>query len=151
MSIVGGLKKLNRTLGGPARLLGPVREFVEPRLRMRKFEHDRQIRLKKHAGANFSFEPRSEIAGRLQTDGFAVIPQAIDPAILLEIRRQAEAHLDNGTSLLPISKDSLRKKGDRTAPTVYFTPDEIRKGQGYFREHTNYVSLANPMVASPAV
>ena len=63
MSFIGGLRTLNRTLGSPARFLGPVREVVEPRVRMRKFERDRQARLQKHSGAGFSFEPRSEIAG----------------------------------------------------------------------------------------
>ena len=151
MGILRGLRNVNRKLGGPARLLGPVREYVEPRIRMRKFERDRQARLKKHSAAGFAYEPRADIVDRLKADGFAIIPRAIDPQILLEIRREAEARLDLGTSLLPISKDSLRTKGDRSAPAVHFTPEETRMGQRYFRTHTNYVSIANPLVACPAV
>ena len=150
MNVIGKLRALNRTLGSPARFLGPVREVVEPRLRMRKFERDRQTRTRKHGGAGFTFEARSDVVSKLHRDGYAVLPQAIDSGLLLDLRRQAEAHLDAGTSLLPISKDSARSKGDLGAAGVHLTPAEIERGQTYFRAHANYVSIANPLVACPA-
>ncbi len=144
------LKMVNRRLGNPARALGGAREAVEPRLRMVLFERDRRARLSKYAGAGFDVRPYPEIVAQIEHEGYAVVPKAMDRQILVELLRQTEACLDKGTSLVRISKDSARPKGDTGASRVHLTPEEERKGQGYFRQHTNYVSIANPLVACPA-
>src|SRR6185503_2178518 len=61
-----------------------------------------------------------------------------------------EAHLDAGTSLLPIARDSARAQGDRGAPVAHLTAEEARRGQAYLRQHTNYVSISNPLTACPS-
>ncbi|MGQ0551252.1 MAG: phytanoyl-CoA dioxygenase family protein [Armatimonadota bacterium] len=145
------LKMVNRRLGNPARALGGAREAIEPRVRMMMFERDRRARSSKYADVGIDFRPNPDVVQQIERDGYAVVRNAMSREILTEIRREMEAHLDSGTSLLRISKDSARARGDRAAPTVYLTPDEQRLGQEYFRKHTNYVAIANPLVACPAV
>jgi hypothetical protein len=151
MSVLGTLKKINHRLGNPGRFLRGMQEAIEPRLRMMKFERDRKLREQRYAGAGLPYESRRAIVEQIERDGFARIPQAVDVNLLLEIRRQGEAHLDAGTSLQPVSKDSARAAGDLKAPKVHLAADELTRGQDYFRQHTNYVSIADPMVSCPSV
>ena len=150
MSMVGTLKTINRSLGNPARVLKGVRETIEPRMRMREFERDRRERAARYAAESFTFQPRPDIVADIERDGYAIVKNAIDPAVLIELKAQVESHLDNGTSLQPVSKDSARTKGDRSAAKVFLTAEELRRGQEYFRQHTNYISIANPLVNAPA-
>lgn len=150
MNMVGTLKTINRSLGNPARMLKGVREQVEPRMRMRAFERDRRERQQKYAQAEFRFNGRQDIVADIERNGFAVIKNAVEPELLYDLKRQVESHLDQGTSLQRISKDSARQKGDRSAAKVFFDEQETRRGQDYFRSHTNYVSIANPLVSAPA-
>lgn len=145
------LKMVNRRLGNPARALGGAREAIEPKLRMMMFERDRRARSSKYADAGFDFRPYPEVVSQLERDGYAVVQKAMDQEILQEILRQTEARLDSGTSLVRISKDSARARGDVGASRAYLAPDEDRRGQEYFRRHTNYVSIANPLLGCPAV
>lgn len=148
---MGTLRKMNQRLGRPVRILGRAREAIEPRVRMRIFERDRHARMVKYAGADFSFQRHPDIVGDLERDGYTILRNAIETPLLLDILAQGEAHLDAGSSLAPISKDSARAQGDRSLPKVFFTPAETKLGQAYFRQHTNYVSIANPLVSCPAV
>ncbi|MGH2349902.1 MAG: phytanoyl-CoA dioxygenase family protein, partial [bacterium] len=149
--MIRALKTVNRRLGNPVRVLGGAREAVEPRLRMMMFERDRRARSSKYADAEFEFRPAPDIVRQIDRDGYAVVEKAMDRAILTAILRQIEAHLDTGTSLVRISKDSVRARGDVGGSRTYLTPDEERRGQDHLRQHTNYVSIANPLVACPAV
>ncbi|MSR05460.1 MAG: hypothetical protein EXR93_00100 [Gemmatimonadetes bacterium] len=142
---------MNKKLGNPLRVLSGVREIMEPRMRMRAFNRDRRTRTSRYARAGFGFQDQSAVAATIERDGCSILPGAFDTRVLLEIRQQVERHLDAGTSLKPASKDSARARGDRSAPTVFFAPDEMRKGQQFFRQHTNYVSIADPLVSCPAV
>ena len=99
---------------------------------MIKFERDRRFRIRKYADANFEFGEHPALIEQLERDGFAVIRKAVDRGILLEIRRQAEGHLDSGTCLLPISKDSIRGSEDLTGPKTFLTSEEVRKGSLIF-------------------
>jgi phytanoyl-CoA dioxygenase PhyH len=151
LSVIGALRTLNKNLGRPARFLGPVRALIEPRARLRQFERDRQARLRRYREAGFRFEAQPDVADRIERDGYAVIPQAVDASVLLRIRQEVEGHLDAGTSLLPVAKDSARREGDRAAATAFLTAEETRRGQAYLREHTNYVSIAEVLMACPTV
>lgn len=151
MSVLGALKQINRKLGNPARAFGTLREAIEPRLRMRKFEKDRRARETRYAGSALTYAPQPDIVAQIERDGFAIMPQAFDPAVLLRVRAEMEAHLDRGTSLVPITKDSARTAGDLKAAKAFFSPEETRLGQEYFRRHTNYVSIADPLVHCPTV
>ena len=149
--MIGTLRRVNRRLGNPARVLGRAREMIEPRMRMVLYERDRQARIRKYASAGLDFQLHPDVLQQLERDGYAVLRAVVDRDLLLRIRDQAEAHLNAGTSLVPISKDSARPRGDLSAPRVYLTAEETRRGQAYFRQHTNYVSIANPLVSCPAV
>ena len=150
MNLNAGLKRLRRKLGWSARYFAPIREVVEPPLRMWRFERDRRARAKRYHGADWAFEPRSDIVQQIDRDGFAIVRNAIDPAKLLDIRQQTEALLDSGSALLPVSRDSARNSEDFGATSMYLSAGELRLGQDYFRRHANYVSVANPLVTCPA-
>jgi len=96
------------------------------------------------------FEPPSTIVEDLNKNGFAVLRGAFEPSLVLRIRDELEGHLDAGTCLLRISKDSARVGGDRGAPNTYFDESEVVLGQSYFRRHTNYVSVENPLISCPS-
>src|SRR5688572_16704622 len=115
MSFLGTLKTINRKLGNPAKALGPVREAIEPRMRMIKWESDRRERARKRPDSAFSFDRQDKTVQEIERDGFAIVRNALDKQLLLDVLREAEAHLDAGTSLVPISRDSARQKGDLAA------------------------------------
>jgi hypothetical protein len=143
------VKAVNRQLGNPLRALTGARETLEPRLRMRAFERDRATRARQYETSAFEFTPRYDIASQIERDGFAVMRQAFDVVKLRAVYDRVEALLDSGASLQKISKDSARLRGDLREAGVHLTPDETRFGQSYFRQHTNYVSVANPLVSVP--
>jgi hypothetical protein len=151
MSLLGTLKKINRTLGNPARALGPMREVIEPRMRMIKWERDRRARAARRPSSTYAFDRQEKVVEDIERDGFAIVRNAVPKELLLQILSEAEGHLDAGTSLLPISRDSARKKGEMSFGSAKLTTDEIKRGQGYMRQHTNYVSIANPAVTCPTV
>jgi hypothetical protein len=151
MGLLGTLKTINKKLGNPARALGPMREVIEPRMRMMKWERDRRERARRHPESQFTFDPHANVVGDIERDGFAIVKNALPKELLLNILREAEGHLDAGTSLVPITRDSARSKGDLSAANKHLSADELKKGQEYFRQHTNYVSIANPAVNCPSV
>jgi hypothetical protein len=151
MSVLTTVKAVNRQLGNPLRVLKGAREMIEPRLRMRSFERDRALRANKYRAAGFSFAPKPDVVKQIERDGYAILPQAFDQSVLQRLKAQVEAHLDAGTALQKISKDSARAKGDRGGSTVYLSADETKLGQEYFRQHTNYISIANPLANAPVV
>jgi len=77
--------------------------------------------------------------------------QVVPKAELEAIRAEFENHLDAGTCLNKISKDSARKPGDFTGAEVFLGPDEVRLGQAHYRKHANYVSLNEPLINSRSV
>ena len=151
MSVLATVKAVNRQLGNPLRALRGAREFVEPRLRMRTFERDRASRAQKYASADFGYTPRPEVTEQIERDGYAVLRQAFEPAGLQEIYAAVEAHLNAGTALQRIAKDSARRKGDLREAQVHLTAEEAARGQSYLRQHTNYVAIANPLITVPAI
>ncbi len=151
MSLLGTIKTINSKLGNPARMLGPVREAIEPPLRLMKWERDRKARAKRYDSAHFTFERQDAIVEAVDRNGFAVVPNAILKEMLLAIKREAERHLDHATALSPVSRDSARREGDLSAAVDHLSDGELKKGQDYFRQHTNYVSVHNPLVTCPSV
>lgn len=151
MSVLGSLKTINRKLGNPLRVLRGARESIEPRMRLRKFEKDRRVREQKYAGANFTFQARPDVVSAIEKDGYTILRGAFEVDILKTIYDRVEQLLDRGESLQKISNDSVRTPGDLSPPKVHFSPEEVKRGQDYFRKHTNYVSIANPLVAVPEV
>ena len=150
MSVLSTVKAVNRQLGNPLRALRGAREFVEPRLRMRTFERDRASRAQQYASADFGFTPRPEVAEQIERDGYAVLRRAFEPARLQELYAAVEAHLNAGTALQRVAKDSARPKGDLREAQVHLTAEEAARGQSYLRQHTNYVAIANPLITVPA-
>jgi ectoine hydroxylase-related dioxygenase (phytanoyl-CoA dioxygenase family) len=151
VSVLSTVKAVNRQLGNPLRALRGARELVEPRLRMRTFERDRASRAQRYAAADFGFVPQREVAEQIERDGYAVLRQVVDPTLLHEVYAAVEAHLNAGTALQRIAKDSARAKGDIREAQVHLTAEEAARGQAYLRQHTNYVAIANPLITVPAV
>jgi len=149
VGVLSTVKAVNRQLGNPLRVLTGARELLEPRMRMRAFERDRAVRASRYAGSVFEFTPQPDVAAQVERDGFAIVRQAIDPARLQLLYDRVEALLDSGSGLQRISKDSARARGDLREAGVHLTPEETGRGQSYFRQHTNYVSIANPLVNVP--
>jgi hypothetical protein len=151
LSVLSTVKAVNRQLGNPLRALSGAREVLEPRLRMRAFERDRAARASRYATSGFAFAPRNDVATQIERDGYAVLRQVFDVSALRATYDKVEVLLDAGTSLQKIAKDSARARGDLREAGVHLTPEETRLGQAYFRQHTNYVSIANPLVNVPGL
>jgi hypothetical protein len=148
MSLVGALRVINRKLGSPARRLGPVREFVEPRLRWRSFERSLEQRRRKYPDRAFPSHPRPDIAARIEADGYVVLPGFMDPGILHRLAAEMDEHLDRGTELMRVSDDAARSAGDLAPARAFLSEEDLRRGQSHFRARTNYASIANPLATT---
>ena len=118
---------------------------------MLRFHRDRIKRNWRYRRSGFSTRPHPEVLAALKADGFAIIPKAIDPAALLGVREEMERLLDAGRCLNRVSKDSARAAGDLGGAAVFLDEEEMSRGQEYYRRHTNYVSVADPLVNCPSV
>lgn len=158
MSFRNGVKELDRGLGAPFGTLvrngravrGAVSELVHTGRNSLRFRLERQKRARRYKDSGFIVKPHSSLVERLKKDGFAVLPEAFDRSVLLRIKDELERHLDAGSCLTPISRDSARVGGDRGAPSAHLDESEVALGQSYFRQHTNYVSVADPLVNCPS-
>ncbi len=126
------------------------REAITRQREVDRFNGDRGIRRKRYKHFNGFRKVDSSIIRSLNKHGFAIIKDAIDKKLLLRIKFEFEEHLNNGTCLNTISKDSARVLGDTNASTVFLKGDELLKGQDYFRQHTNYVSVNDPLLNYPS-
>jgi len=137
------LKSVDAKLGHPIR--GVVEDWSS-RKRMAVFEEDRQKRRGKFQGKTFGTKPYPRIIEELEVHGYSRINGAVDKATILKLREEFEAHLNAATCLLPVSKDSARKPGDRSASSTVMTQEELKKGQEFCRTHTNNMAISEPMV-----
>ena len=158
MSFRNGVKELDRGLGAPVTKLvrngravrGALSELVQTRSNSLRFRRELRKRVRRYKDSGFVVEPHSSIVEKLNKDGFAVLRQVFDQEVLIRIKDELERHLDAGSCLTRISKDSARVSGDRSAPSTYLDESEVARGQSYFRQHTNYVSVENPMINCPS-
>jgi len=158
MSFRSGVKELDQGLGAPVAKLvrngravrGTLSELVSTSSNSLRFRLERRKRMRRYKGAGFVVDPHSSLINELNQNGFAVLKGAFDKNVLLRIKDELEHHLDNGTCLTRISRDSARIEGDRNAPNTYLDESEMALGQSYFRQHTNYVSVENPLINSPS-
>jgi hypothetical protein len=91
-----------------------------------------------------------QLINQLKQDGCAVFRNAINPALLLELRAEAEEHLTARTCLSRMSKDSVRPVERVDGHSVFLTPEEVALGERYWREHTNNVQITDPLLNCPA-
>ena len=158
MTFRSTVKGLDQGLGAPVGTLvrngravhGAFRELVYTGKNSLRFRLERRRRARRYKGSGLVVEPRSSVVEKLNEDGFAILRRAFDRGVLLRIKDELERHLDAGSCLTRISKDSARVGGDRGAPSAYLDESEVALGQSYFRQHTNYVSVENPLVNCPA-
>ena len=87
---------------------------------------------------------------RLWRDGFIVLKQVMDRDALLKVKAELEQLLDSGSHVIA-SKDSVRTAGDLSAAPVALTADELTQGQDYYRRHTNFAWIADPLLNCPSV
>ncbi len=158
MTFRSGVKELDRGLGAPVGKLvrngravrGALSELVYTGSNSLRFRRARRRRARRYKGAGFVVEPHSAILEKLNEDGFAVLRETFDRGVLLRIKDELERHLDDGSGLARISRDSGRIGGDRSAPSAHLNESEVALGQSYFRQHTNYVSVENPLINCPS-
>jgi len=141
------LRGVDQALGSPIAALKLERAAQAD---WQRFEHDRAQRQQRYPGLARA-KASGEVLDDLNRNGFAIIRNAVDPEVLLRIKAEMESHLDAGTSLLEVSRDSARTPGDRAPARVFLTPEELSRGQGYVRQHTNYVAIAEPLLTCPSV
>ena len=140
--------------GDEVSLINPMlwlRESSKSFRRLRRYERDRQRRMRTYASAGLEFARHDEIVAQLQQDGFAVIPQAFDRDRLASVRIDLESQLNRGKSLRPVTRDAARQPGERERTASRLTDEEIARGQDYCRHQTNHVAVANPMVNCPSI
>ena len=146
--LIRGFWAIDRQLGYP--VFG-VRENRRTKDRWTQFTRDLEARRERYSDAAFSIRDHAAIVERLRTDGFAVVPQAMDVSKLLRVRDELEHCLDTGAHLQKVSKDTVRRKGNLDQPAnVFLTRDEVAKGQSYFRDQTNFAAVEEPFLACPA-
>jgi hypothetical protein len=126
--------------------MGRVREVVQPTLRSWGFRGDLARRRRKYADQRLPFSPREDIAREIETNGYVVLRRFLDPALLLSLRDELEAHLDRGTDLMPVTDDAARVAGDLGPARALIPAEDLRRGQDHFRLRTNYASVADPLV-----
>jgi hypothetical protein len=142
------LQTVDQGLGYP--LTGRL-EAQRTQRRWAQFERDREVRRQQYVASSFAVRPHHGIVEALNADGFAIVREAMDPARLLDIKRELEHYLDTGTCLNSVSRDSVRSLGDRALPSVFLTPEELAKGQAHYRPHTNYAMVTEPFYNCPSV
>jgi Phytanoyl-CoA dioxygenase (PhyH) len=120
----------------------------EPLLRWHKDRLERRVALRDLWRAPQG--RAAEAATSLARDGFARIEGAFDPAALAPLRAQLEELCDAGQHLKRVSLDSTRELGDKQPAKVFIEPEELARGQSWFRDHTNYVMVQDPLVRCPA-
>jgi hypothetical protein len=135
-----GYREMNRAL----------RQELSVQTDFLRFQLDRLKRGRKYRSLRRSIEPHDAVLRQLREDGFAVLRGRADKGPLLELRREMEAHLDSGRHLTGVSKDSARVAGDLGGAAVYLGEEELAQGQEYYRSHTNYASIADPLLNCPA-
>ena len=114
-----------------------------------RFELDRLERAGKYRNAGFATTIDSTVGTRLEQDGYAIIEQAFDPRALADLRATLDSMIDAGVHLKRVALDSARRPDDASSPTTFLTDEQIALGPSYFRNHTNYVAIADPLYACP--
>lgn len=159
MSIRNAVKQLDQALGSPVSgLMGRYRDRrtdqaleAEGQAAWHAWEADRCARRERYPAFDLSAAPWCATLEALQRDGLAVLPGAADLGVLSRIRAEMEAHLDAGTCLSRISRDTTRIPGDLRPATDFLSEEETRRGQSYFRTLTNYASIQEALVQCPSV
>jgi phytanoyl-CoA dioxygenase PhyH len=142
------LRTVDQGLGFP--LTGRL-EAQRTQRRQAQFARDLEVRRQKYAASSFTVQPHREVVAALNADGCTIVRNAMQPALLLDIKRELEHYLDTGTCLNPVSRDAARTPGDRGLPTAFLTPEELAKGQVHYRQQTNYAMVAEPFFNCPSV
>lgn len=118
---------------------------------MYTFKNYQCARNRKRPQSDFSFKEPTGIIEELNNSGFVIIKNVIDKDLLQRVRQYIDNCITSAEFLNPTSKDSQRKIGDTTEPSLYLTREEILNGQDYLRNNTNYVSIAEPILNCPEI
>lgn len=146
--LIRGFWALDKQFGYP--VFG-MRENRRTKDRWTQFTRDLEARRLRYHDFSFRIGDHAGVVEQLRTDGFAVVPRAMDVSKLLHVRDELEHCLDTGSRLQKVSNDTVRRKGDLEQPAnVFFTREETTRGQSYFRDKTNFAAVEEPFVACPA-
>jgi len=108
----------------------------------RKIKYRRYIKRKKEY---------SEISDKLKIDGYAKIKNVIDKDCLIKIKEEFDSLIIDGDRISRPFNNVSRKDGDRSQSRNLLNEAEFKKGQKFYRDKTNYVSLVNPLVSIPSI
>jgi hypothetical protein len=145
--LMRGFWALDKQLGYP--VFG-VRENRRTKDRWTQFTRDLEKRRERYSEAAFPITDHADVVERLRTDGYAVVPRAMDLSKLQRVRDELERCLETGTRLQKVSNDTVRRKGNLDQPaSVFLTREETARGQSYFRDKTNFAAVEEPFLACP--
>lgn len=87
----------------------------------------------------------------LENNGFVVIKNFINVDELLKIKQEFDIFLDTGTSLLPVSNDSVRPINDLGKSVVFLDNSDLILGQKHCKNFTNNMVLRDPLLNIPKI
>lgn len=141
-------RRWDERLGSPPTVLHST---LQLRARQRYFERCRTRRRAQYGDCGLAVESHPACVQALQRDGFAVVRNAVGPKALASVRAELECLLHRGAAMNPISRDSVRHAGDLSASQQFLTAAEVARGQEYFRHHTNFAVVSDPLLNCPSV
>lgn len=141
------LKEIDKLLGYSFSAIKEYRNFQT----RSKYYTKKFLERKSAYGAFKKVSEYDMILNELEINGFVVLKDAIDKTKLISIREHFNSYLDSGKSLLKVSNDSLRTKGDVNPTKVFLDEGVLSKGQNYCRIYTNNMALANPLISIPII
>jgi ectoine hydroxylase-related dioxygenase (phytanoyl-CoA dioxygenase family) len=128
-----------------------IKQMMQKERTLLRFHRDRIQRNWRYRGSAFSVRAYPDVLSSLKTNGYAIMRGAIDKDRVHAIKREMDQLLNAGEHLNAISKDSVRTAGDLGGAATFLTREEVARGEDYYRQHTNYVSIAEPLLNCPSV
>lgn len=123
-------------------------ESVETRARFWTYERDRRARRRRYS--QFATWESGAALADLRANGYAFLRRAADPTELALVKAQLDACCAEGLHLDPVSHDATRAAGDVAAAKSFLPPAVLAAGPDAYRNQTNQVSVADPLVHCPA-
>jgi hypothetical protein len=125
----------------------PLGESIERGYNELVFRRDQRARRRAHP----TLSPASTDATvqTLRRDGFAIIRDAVSPALVERLAAELDACFAERRHLNRPSLDAGREAGDLAEAAASVSDADLAQGEARLRELTNYVSVDQPFVACP--
>lgn len=113
---------------------------------MNTFEAYKNKRSKEYENSKFLFSDKKAIVDGVEQNGYYIVPRAFNKELLLDIKTKLNNYILNNKCLNNPIRDSIRLHGELNGPAVFFSNDEMKKGEQYYRENTNYIQISEPIL-----